>query len=206
MKPLISEGQRLLRRSLLFALLAGCALTSKGAPLAPRYFSPELRQDGPPGPSAKVGLELRLGRIEGSAHLEQRLAYRSSESELGYYDSWRWTEPPEAYLERALAQQLFERRGLVHVVSGPAPTLDVELSSFEELRSGAARARVELRLTLRDERRSLLERTLRVERAIASGTPEDAPLRLTQALSAALEEAVGKVSALVTSELERSPL
>jgi ABC-type uncharacterized transport system auxiliary subunit len=205
MKHLASEWGSLLRRSLLLATLLGCALTSKGAPLAPRYFSPELRQEGPTDSTVNHGLELRLGRIEAAAHLEQRLAYRSNESELGYYDSWRWTEPPEAYLARALAQQLFEQRALVHVVSGPAPTLDVELSSFEELRSGAQRARVELRLILRDERRSLLERTLRVERAIAPGTPEDEPLRLTRALSAALEEAVGKVVVLVTSELERSP-
>jgi uncharacterized lipoprotein YmbA len=204
MKHLASEWGPLLRRSLLFLTLVGCALTSKGAALAPRYFSPELRQEGPPRAKAKGGIELRLGRIQAAAHLEQRLAYRSNESELGYYDSWRWTEPPEAYLVRALSQQLFEQRGFVHVVSGAAPTLDVELSSFEEVRSGA-RARVELRLSLRDERLSLLERTLRVERAIAPGTPEDAPLRLTRALSAALEEAVGKVAALVTSELERSP-
>jgi uncharacterized lipoprotein YmbA len=200
----ISEWRWLSLRSLLFVVLAGCALTSKAAPLAPRYFSPELREESSPHPAANAGLELRLGRIEAAAHLEQRLAYRSDESELGYYDSWRWTEPPEAYLERALVQQLFEQRGLVRVVSGPAPTLDVELSSFEELRSGAARARVELRLSLRDERRSLLERTLRVEQAMAPGAPADAPLRLTRALSAALEQAVGELAALVTPELERT--
>jgi ABC-type uncharacterized transport system auxiliary subunit len=204
MKQLVSEWGLLLRRSVLLTTLVGCALTSKAAPLAPRYFSPELREQGPAQPAANAGLELRLGRIEASSQLEQRLAFRSNESELGYYDSWRWTEAPEAYLARALSQQLFEQRGLVRVVSGPSPTLDVELSSFEEVRSGAPRARVELRLSLRDERRSLLERTLRVERAIAPGTAEDAPLRLTRALSGALEEAVGKLTALVMPELERS--
>jgi len=205
MKQPTSEAASLVRRSLLLGLVLGCALTSKANPLAPRYFSPELRPDSAPRSDANAKLELRLGRIEAAAHLEQRLAYRSSENELGYYDSWRWTEPPEAYLERALAQQLFEQYGLVHVVSGAARTLDVELSSFEELRSGAPRARVEVRLILRDERRSLLERTLRVERAIAPGSPEEAPVRLTRALSAALDEAVGKIAALVTSQLERSP-
>ncbi|MEO8178568.1 MAG: ABC-type transport auxiliary lipoprotein family protein [Deltaproteobacteria bacterium] len=204
MKHPISEWGLLLRRSLLLTALTGCALTSKAAPLMPRYFSPELGQEGPSRSSANAGLELRLGRIEASAHLEQRLAYRSNESELGYYDDWRWTQPPEAYLSRALAQQLFERGDLVHVVSGSAPTLDAELSSFEEIRSGAPRARVELRLTLRDERRTLLERTLRIERAIAPGATEDAPLRLTRALSAALEEAVAKLAELVTAELGRA--
>jgi len=204
MRPLISEWGLLLRRSLLLTTLIGCALTSKASPLMPRYFSPELRQEGQSRPSANGGLELRLGRIEASAHLEQRLAYRSHESELGYYEDWRWTQPPEAYLARALAQQLFEQGALVHVVSGAAPTLDVELSSFEEVRSGGPHARVELRLILRDERRTLLERTLRIERAIATGATEDAPLRLTRALSAALEEAVAKLAELVTPELERA--
>jgi len=92
-----------------------------------------------------------------------------------------------------------------NVVSRPAaPRSSVELSSFEEVRSGGPHARVELRLILRDERRTLLERTLRIERAIATGATEDAPLRLTRALSAALEEAVAKLAELVTPELERA--
>jgi ABC-type uncharacterized transport system auxiliary subunit len=192
---------------LLLVFGSGCALLSKAAPLSPRYFSPELEDTAPasaaPGPAS---LELRLGRVEAAAHLEQRVAYRPSESELGYYESYRWTEPPEAYLERALSQQLFARGGLVHVVSGAALTLDVALIGFEEIRAAPARARVEVRALLHDERRVLLERTVRRERPIPAGPAEDAPIRLTKALSDALEVATVELAVLVKTELAKTEL
>jgi ABC-type uncharacterized transport system auxiliary subunit len=87
-----------------------CALLSKSAPIAPRYFSPERPGDvarrarKPPWPSA----ELRLGRVDGTSHLETRLVFRDTKSEIGYYRLRRWTEAPEQYLKRRLARVLFE--------------------------------------------------------------------------------------------------
>lgn len=189
----------------------GCALMSKGEVFSPRYFSPDVsepvaRLQIKDASSPDAPLEVRLGQVEASSHLEQRIAYRPSEGELGYYDSWRWTEPPQAYLRRALARELFERRGLVHVVSGAGPTLDVELVSFEELRQGAPAGRVELRFSLSDGRRMLLEQTVRVERPVAPGAAEDVAPRLTRALSSALAEAVANVAERVTTELGRAAL
>jgi uncharacterized lipoprotein YmbA len=175
-----------------------CALTSKAEPLTPRYFSPE--QESPPVAAASAPFELRLGEVAAAAHLEERIAYRPSDSELGYHESWRWTEPPQAYLRRALARELFERRGLVRVVSGSAPTLNVELTSFEELQGAPARARVELAIVLRGDRHALLERTLRKELPLPPGS-DDEPLRLTRALSRALESAVVEVADLVSARL-----
>lgn len=177
-----------------------CALTSKAEPLTPRYFSPEQESAAAPAEPASVPVELRLGEVVAAAHLEERIAYRPSEGELGYHESWRWTEPPQAYLRRALARELFERRGLVRVVSGNAPTLNVELTSFEELRAEPARARVELSIVLRGERRALLERTLRKELPLPPGS-SDEPLRLTRALSQALDSAVSEVADLVSARL-----
>jgi ABC-type uncharacterized transport system auxiliary subunit len=192
--------------ALALALCPACALMGKGEALSPRYFSPDvgepaLRLASKVPTSPPAASELRLDRVEASSHLEERIAYRPHEGELGYYDSWRWTEPPQEYLRRALARELFERRGLVHVVSGPAPTLDVELVSFEELRQGAAAGRVELRFSLSDGRRMLLEQTVRVQEPVAPDATEDTALRLTKALSSALEQAVAKVAELVTLEL-----
>jgi ABC-type uncharacterized transport system auxiliary subunit len=188
----------------LLALCAcpACALTSKAEPLTPRYFSPEQESAAAPAPPASAPLELRLGEVSAAAHLEERIAYRPSEGELGYYESWRWTEPPQAYLRRALARELFERRGLVRVVSGNAPTLNVELTSFEELRAEPARARVELSIVLRGERLALLERTLRKELPLPAGS-SDEPLRLTRALSQALDSAVSEVADLVSARLAK---
>jgi hypothetical protein len=188
------------------ALCSGCALTSKAQPLSPRYFSPEPSEsEQVPVAGRGPELELRLGEVEAASQLEERMAYRSSELELGYKESWRWTEPPRAYVRRALLRELFERRGLTRVVSGPAPTLDVELSSFEEIRGQPPRARVELWISLSGARHALLERSVRVEQPLASATAQDEPLRLTAALSLALGDAVARVGELVTAELAELP-
>lgn len=200
---------------LLACLGSGCALLSKSQPFSPRYFSPDAEETAARHTAAEPAatqrtaatsppLELRLGQIDAAAHLEERIAYRPSQGELGYYDSWRWTEPPQAYLRRALARELFERRGLVRVVSGDAPTLSVELTSFEEVREGQPRARVELAVLLRGDRSALLERTLREERTLPAGAAED-PRRLTQSLAQALDAAVSQVADLVSARLAESP-
>jgi len=185
-------------------LMTGCALLSKAEPLSPRYFSPEPSVEPAGDRAPPVRADLRLGNVDAAAYLDERIAYRPSETELGYFEDQRWTEPPAAYLRRALTQELFERRGLSRIVGGAAPTLDAELVSFEELREGARRARVSLRFTLRDERRALLEHTLVVERPIAPG--DDAAARgLTLALSKALEDAVAQVADQVVGELQKAP-
>ncbi|MEY2936693.1 MAG: hypothetical protein RL033_7442 [Pseudomonadota bacterium] len=189
---------------LLSCLCSGCALLSKGQPLAPRYFSPDAERAPASATPSSPAQELRLGQINAAAHLEERIAYRPSPGELGYYDSWRWTEPPQAYLRRALARELFERRGVVRVVSGNAPTLSVELTSFEEVRGAQPSARVELAVLLRGERSALLERTLREERPLPAGAAED-PQRLTRALSLALDAAVSQVADLVSARLAEPP-
>jgi hypothetical protein len=121
-------------------LASGCAFMSKGEGMTPRYFSPALASEPPeaseprPPEATSAPPELRIGRIEPAAHLEERIAYRISDSELAYYDDRRWTEPPEQFVRRALERELFESRAFRRVISGAAPTLDVELLSFEEVR------------------------------------------------------------------------
>jgi cholesterol transport system auxiliary component len=191
--------------ALLAFWLKGCALTSKSEPMSPRYFSPDVGRSAPAVRAQALSrLELRLGQIGAASSLEERIAYRMSETELGYYDNRRWTEPPEEYLRRALGHELFEDRGLRRVVSGAAPTLDVELVHFEELRYGANRARVAVRFSLRDEHSALLERVLVVEQPIASGESEAAPVRVAVALSNALSQAVSNLADEVVAELSAS--
>jgi cholesterol transport system auxiliary component len=189
----------------LFALALsaqGCALSSKGEPLSPRYFSPDLGQSSTATRAApELPLELRLGQMGAASYLEERIAYRLSETELGYYDDRRWTEPPEEFLRRALGRELFEGRRLRRVVSGVAPTLDVELVSFEELRYGASRARVTLRFALADERHARLERVITIEQPIADGDVKAAPVRVAVAMSRALSRAVAEVADAVIAEL-----
>src|SRR6201989_40623 len=95
----------------LASALAGCALLGKNEPLVPRYYTPEYDGDAP-SPFARSDLELRLGRVEGWSHVRERMAIRSSNRELFYYEDRHWTERPEIYLRRALSRALFEERGV----------------------------------------------------------------------------------------------
>lgn len=181
-------------------LLCGCALTSKAEVVTPRYFSPEREHPARSEPASQP-YELKLGQVSSASHLDERMAYRVGGSEMGFYDERRWTEIPEAYLRRALTRDLFEQRALSRIVSGDAPTLDVELTAFEELRGRPTQARVTLHFSLRDERRSLLERTLELEQPVAEGAGADPAQRLAEALTASLDTAVHQLGTEVVAKL-----
>jgi cholesterol transport system auxiliary component len=186
---------------------AGCALTSKSEPLAPRYFSPE-RSGEVKRPSARPLAsiaELRLGRINGASHLDERLVYRDSDYELGYYAERRWTEAPEEYLARRLTRALFEERGLRHVIGGTAPTLEAELIAFEEVRSPKRVARVQVAVRLLDHRLVRWEETLTIDQPVAQGRHGDLADATVAALGMALTALVDRIADRVTSDLAAPP-
>jgi len=186
--------------SLLIALaLTGCgALLGKAEPMNVRYFAPAF-EAVPRATSAVQALPLRLGRIEGSEHLHERMAYRASEHEVGYYEGFRWTEQPDAYFRRALGRELFEKQRFAHVVAGVAPTLEAELVAFEELRERKA-VRVEARVLVHDGRRVLLEQTVRIEESRS----DDTPGAVAEALSRALQKCVSQISTEVENALSNA--
>ena len=176
---------------------AGCALTGKSDLVIIHYYSPEAasRKAGVRAQAPKEsGAPLRLGRVASGSHLEDKIAVRSSEHEIGFYDQHRWTEEPAEYLERALARELFEGRGLPRSVSGSAPTLQVELVAFEEVKVPRHVARVQLILVLHDEKKVGLQETLTFEKPLRDEVTMDA---LASALGAAMTEAVRAVAAVI---------
>lgn len=184
--------------------LCGCALTSKADALSPRYFNPQAGASSASEPAPQP-FELRLGQVASASHLDERMSYRINAAEVGFYDDRRWTELPEAYLRRALEKELFERRRLTRVVTGVAPILDVELTAFEELRQKPSKVRVTLTFSLRDERRSLLERTLDLESTVDDVGDLDVPERVAQALASTLTRAVQAVGTEVVRRLAEPP-
>jgi ABC-type uncharacterized transport system auxiliary subunit len=188
------------------ALLVGCALLSKSRPLELRYFeavepaAADQRAPAPPAPAASAGgeqeqgLRLRLGAVKAARHLDLRIATRRGAHEVGYHETLRWTERPEEYVRRALQRDLYQQAGFTRVVSGPAPTLEVELISFEEYdQGGRRRGRVELQTVLHDERVQLDQETVRVEADVDAAQGDAA-----EALVAALGKALGQASRRVT--------
>ena len=185
--------------------LPACALLGKNPPLVPRYFTPAIETPAPKSEAPpQSDQRLRLGRVEASAHLRERMAYRTSGQEIGYYNERRWTERPESYLRRSLSRSLFEIRGVTRAVSGAAPTLDAELVAFEEIKGDSHRVRVEVVMSLDDPTLGSVQRTVTVEREV-SGDDQDDPTPVVQALAQALSEAVEQICDRVIERLAQLP-
>lgn len=195
----------------LVASASGCALTSKAEVVEIRYFSPEKvkprltgadgsRAPAPGAPSA--ALELRLGRVSSGANLRDRIAFRDAAYELGYYESWRWTERPETFVRRELGRTLFEEHGLHRVFGGAAPTLDVEVIAFDDLRLEKRRAaRVQLQVMLSADDGVIWEETITIDRPVAVERPQIEDV--VGAMAGALEEASEQVTQQVQWALVR---
>lgn len=176
------------------ALLAcSCALVSRGEPLSVHYFSPEPTRGSLGSTSAQASprLALRLGPVRGAPYLRERIAYRESAYEVGFYDDREWTERPDAYVRRALVRKLFEERGFRRVTGGAAPTLEVEVLEFEELRTPRIHgARVAVRYEIRGDETVLEERTIAVDRPVEGPRFED----VVAAISGALDEVTDRIA------------
>lgn len=176
--------------------LGGCALFSKNDVPTRRYFSPDLASARTASVPRANG-ELRLGRVTAAASIAERIMYRTSDHEVGFYDDRLWTEKPDAYLRRALSRVLFEEQGLHSVMRGAGPTLDVELLRFEEVMAPQHVGRVKVAFALSDERVVSLQQTFLVDRPIADASPE----AVAQAMGEALRDAVDAIAGHVTADL-----
>jgi cholesterol transport system auxiliary component len=181
-------------------LLCGCSFFGKVEPLTPHYYDPETPITGgeasPPAPGRP---SLRLGHVTGGSHLRERIAYRVSEREYGFYDERRWTERPENYLRRALARSLFEERAITSLVTGVGPSLEVELTDFSELLTPKHAVRVRARAVLVEQRTVRFEHTFTVEEPVAAGTEDFSAV--ADAMAIALQHTVDQIADRVFREL-----
>jgi ABC-type uncharacterized transport system auxiliary subunit len=189
--------------TLVAACVGGCALLGKADPLTPRYFSVEPAEvsaaEHAESASAaeNAAPALRMGRVTSASYLGERLVYRNSAYELGFYEDLRWTERPEAYFRRGLARALYEKAGFEHVVSGGGPMLDVDLVEFAELTGQKHTARARVAYALFEGRSVRSEGTITMEVPIveASGTEKASATvdALSKALSGTIEQIVDRV-------------
>ncbi|MDP9152265.1 MAG: PqiC family protein [Myxococcota bacterium] len=179
---------------------SGCALTSKSEAVVSRYFTPESPVS-PGDPIGPGGSELRLGRVNSASYIKDKIVFRESAYEVGYYEEKRWTEKPETYVRRALTRALFDRRGIRQIVYGAGSTLDVDVIAFEEVRLAAHVARIQLMYSLSDDRVVRLAGSVTVERPIAVAAGDAAADAVVQALSVALADAVDIVADKTAAEL-----
>jgi hypothetical protein len=174
--------------------LSSCALTQKGEALSIRYFTPEhVRPQLTGADRPEKQKELRLGRVTSGVHLREPIAYRRGTFEIGYYDGLRWTERPELYVRRALTRTLFEEHAFER--ASDAPTLDVEIVSFEEVKTRELHAaRIVTRIVLSTDR-VILEDTMEVVEPVARDAPIEyfvaAMARALDAMSDRIAKRVG---------------
>jgi cholesterol transport system auxiliary component len=201
-----------LRRWSLVAALAtsplGCAFFTKSDPVVLRYFTPETVATRPDSSGVALAMhptafDLRLGRVNSASYVKDRIAFRDKNFEIGYYEELRWTEKPEAYLRRSLRRALFEGQGVRQIISGPGPTLDVDLDAFEELRSPRHAARMQVTWVLHDDQHVQREETFTVERLIPSEAT--GPDGIAAAMAGAFDESVQRVVTRVTDALAAQP-
>jgi len=198
----------MIRTALLLGTLAlpalGCALLSKDQPTLLRYYSldpPPARQAHRSTTLAADTARLRVGRITAALYIRDRMAFRDSGVEIGYYEDFRWTERPESYVRRDLARALFEDEGVEEIVGGAGLTLDVDVDSFEEVRERHA-AVVQLSWQLRDDTVVVSRRTVTVQRPLAKNVENDSShIALAVALSGALDEAIDQIVSAVLPKL-----
>ena len=183
-------------------LLVAVALGSSAclASLVPGA-SPTLRffSAAPPASSLSAQperpLRLRLRRVEAAAHLRERMVWRASEVEYGFYETRRWTELPGTWLEAALGRELFETRGLVRDEGLAVPVLDVVLTHFEE-RTGAppsVQSAIVVRL-FSPEGAALLERTFEASLPLEGSAPEEVAGALARSLQEVVRAACSEVA------------
>jgi cholesterol transport system auxiliary component len=187
---------------------------SKGDALAIRWYTPEnvktTLTSASAGPAVipESAPQLELGRVSSGINLREKIAYRDSAFEQGYYDDKRWTERPEVYVRRELERVLFEEHGLRRALAAQAPALEVEVVRFEEVIGPGSihAARIQLKMVVHDERDALLEKTITVERPVNKNAKGFAGVvqAMAQALDAAAEEVAGEVKrVLATRDVTR---
>jgi cholesterol transport system auxiliary component len=183
------------------AMTSACALLSKSEPMIPRYFALEPAIPARVEPVADSGLEMRFGGVSASAAIRDRIAYRDSTYEVSYYEERLWTDRPEAYVKRALARALLDRRGVRQILSGVGTTIEVQVVAFEEVREPAHVGHVELSYIVFDERAVRLSRSVAVDHPIVEAKGDAEANAVVLALAQAMSAAVDTVADSALAEL-----
>jgi ABC-type uncharacterized transport system auxiliary subunit len=177
--------------------LAGCVFRQTDAP---RYFRPDSVALSPEPVSAdgSPARTIRLRAVRARPFLRERIVWRTA-SEYGMYEQRRWSELPEAYVERAIASALRREAHIELTDEAGAPTLSANVTAFDEVvaPTHVANVAVDASLTAPDGRR-LFERRFSAEAAIT----DDDPRSLVRSMGAALDDVSAQVARSVAETLK----
>jgi cholesterol transport system auxiliary component len=134
----------------------------------------------------------------GSGNLETRIAFGDGAYQGGYYERRRWTERPELYVRRALERTICQEQGFrCNPDDADAPTLDIEVLKFQELKAaGSHQGVVALRIVL-STKKVLVDDTVQVVVPVHGDRFDD----VVAAIAVALDAASGDVARRVRTAL-----
>jgi ABC-type uncharacterized transport system auxiliary subunit len=180
---------------ILVVALVGC-----GIPRVPqtRYYKLDIPQaPAPTGPSAQASL--RIEPFRSTPLLRQdRIVYRPSSVEVGFYEYHRWAEPPNDSVTMAVADQIKKRQVFQSVaISDGGDFADYVLKgSVDRLQevdyNGAVRVQVSISAQLEDplRRQIIWSSTASSECPVAKSAVQ----AVVSAMSQASQQSIGKLT------------
>lgn len=179
-------------------VLAGCLSgLGPGEPQDIRYFSAEAPAVVAVPKSGDAPL-LRLRRTSAASHLRERMVWRVSDVEYGFYETRRWTELPVTWLERSLGRQLFEGTDLRRTQALTAPALDVHLTAFEEQIRPEHQVRAAVSVHLfSPSGEALIEGSFERTQEVGGGDPAEVAQAISLALAAVVREVAEAIAPAV---------
>lgn len=148
-----------------------------------------------------TGLKLAVRPFDAVTIYRDRVAYRSADHVLTYYDKAQWAEPVAATVTRAIADGLLESGAFADVGSSldmgrPELILLGEVRRYDEDRTGATPEAVcEVQLELREgsERALVWVGTVSARAPMPGSGPRALAGAMSQALTHAVEQAVPQI-------------
>jgi len=184
------------------AVLAGCLFRQ---PDPPRFFRPgsatlDAVVPDAADPSLGDGIPIRLRGVRSEPFLGERIVWRVSELEYGFYEQRRWIDLPAHYVERALRTRLRETPGLRLTDDPRAVALHVDVRAFDDVLEPTHEAYVALAVALDDPTRG---RLLTQSFSARVGIGHDDPASMAQSIGRALDDTVAQVADAVSVRLGR---
>jgi ABC-type uncharacterized transport system auxiliary subunit len=188
--------------------LAGCG--SQRVPPTTYYKLNMPPAPSPTAPPASTAISLRIEPLRSSSLVRQdRIVYRPSPEEVGFYEYHRWAEPPNNALTQALADQLTKRRVFRSVsISDNGEKADYVLTgSIDRLQEvdygGSVKAQVTISAALEDSQgQTIWSGAASSESAVAKRDVQGVVVAMGQAS----QQAIAKLSTDVTKAMQARQL
>jgi ABC-type uncharacterized transport system auxiliary subunit len=188
--------------------LAGCG--SQRVPPTTYYKLNMPPAPSPTAPPASTAISLRIEPLRSSSLVRQdRIVYRPSPEEVGFYEYHRWAEPPNNALTQALADQLTKRRVFRSVsISDNGKKADYVLTgSIDRLQEvdygGSVKAQVTISAALEDSQgQTIWSGAASSESAVAKRDVQGVVVAMGQAS----QQAIAKLSTDVTKAMQARQL